>query len=271
MSTLEERIAQIKTQFIGKTGRRVLLVEGPDDVDAYSIFLTKKLPEWERSWHLAQAGNKDKVLKMLKKEPSWLGLVDRDAWTDAEIAQNKVAVPNLTVLPRFCLESYLIDPTELWNAFPVNQRAKIEGGEAQFRNEIMRNRTDWVRHAALWHGVRPLWRQLRSLGFPDSVPGKPPMPDDAALRAKFAQWHGTLDADAVLAAVHDWERKLEAEDVSRLCAQWLHAKFFYQEVVHPTLNRLLGQKPEKERRLAILRTRAVPDDLLPLWQAMGLP
>jgi hypothetical protein len=66
------------------------------------------------------------------------------------------------------------------------------------------------------------------------------------------------------------EIRLCAEDESRLCAQWLHAKSFYPQVVHQTLNRLLGQKPAKERRLAILRTRTLPDDLVPLWQAMGL-
>ena len=96
------------------------------------------------------------------------------------------------------------------------------------------------------------------------------MPDDAALRDKFAEWHVTLDADSVLASVHALEAKLGAEVVSTLCAQWLHAKSFYPQVVHQTLNRLLGQKPAKERRLAILRTRTLPDDLVPLWQAMGL-
>ena len=271
MSTLEERIEQIKTQFIGKTGLRVLLVEGPDDVDAYRIFLGRKFPEWEKSWLLAAAGSKSDVVKMIKREAGWLGLVDRDEWTETEIAEKKKEeCANLTVLPRFCLESYLIDPADLWAAFPEKQRSKIEGGEAQFRSAVLADLTEWVRHAALWHGVRPLWRQLRSLGFPDSVLGNPPMPDDAALRAKFAEWHATLDADTVLAGVHALESTLGAEEVSTLCAQWLHAKSFYPQVVHQTLNRLLGQKPAKERRLAILRTRTVPDDLAPLWEAMGL-
>lgn len=270
MSTLDERIAQIKTQFIGATGLRVLLLEGQDDLDAYRIFLNRKFPEWEKKWLLAPAGNKADVIRMLKKETNWLGLVDRDEWTEAEIAEKKANHPNLIVSPRFCLESYLIDPTELWAAFPEKQRAKIPGGEAQFRIEVLANLTDWVRHAALWHGVRPLWHQLRSLGFPDSVSGNPPMPDDAALRIKFAEWHVTLDADAVLAGVHALEAQLTLEDSSKLCAQWLHAKRFYPQVVHQTLNRLLGQKPVKDRRLAILRTRTVPDDLDVLWQAMAL-
>lgn len=270
MSTLEERIAQIKTQFVGETGLRVFLVEGLDDVDAYRIFLGRRFPDWERSWLLAYAGNKGDVIRMLKKEGNWLGLVDRDEWTAEEIQEKLTECPNLMVLPRFCLESYLIDPDELWAAFPEKQRLKIAGGELALRNAMLADLTEWIRHAALWHGVRPLWRQLRDLGFPDSVLGNPPMLNDGDLRKKFAEWHVTLDADAVLARVHALEAQLGADDVSMLCAKWLHAKKFYPQVVHQTLERLLGPMPAKERRLAILRTRADPADLDFLWQAMGL-
>lgn len=270
MSTVQERIDEIKTQFIGVTGRRVLLVEGTDDVDAFRIFLSRKFPTWDIKWHLASAGSKADVVKMLKKEAAWLGLVDRDEWTNDEIQEKQAECQNLTVLPRFCLESYLIDPAELWAAFPEKQRLKIGGGETEFRTKILDTLIDWVRHAALWHGVRPLWRQLRQNGFPDSVLANPPMPDDAALRAKFAQWHATLDADTVLTGVHDLETRLKAEELSKIFAQWIHAKRFYPEVVHKTLNDLLGQKDAKDRRVAILRTRAVPADLDVLWRAMGL-
>jgi hypothetical protein len=270
MSTLEERIEKIKTQFIGATGLRVLLVEGPDDVDAFRIFLGRKFPEWEKTWLLADAGSKADLIRMLKKEPNWLGLVDRDEWTESEIAKQKTACPNLLVLPRFCLESYLIDPVELWAAFPPKQQVKIKGGEAQFRSELLADLSGWLRHAALWHGVRPLWQQLRQMGFPNSVLGNPPMPDDAVLRVKFKEWHSTLDADAVLARVHALEAQLASEDVSKLCTQWIYAKNFYPQVVHQVLNRLLGQKPAKERRLAILRSRMVPSDLDEVWRVMGL-
>lgn len=270
MSALDERIQQIKTQFIGKTGLRVLLVEGPDDVDAFRVFLGRKFPEWEKSWLLAAAGNKADVVKMLKKENDWFGLVDRDEWTETEISEKQSECKHLMVLPRFCLESYLVDPAELWAAFPEKQRVKIQGGEAEFHKALLADRTEWGRHAALWHGVRPLWRQLRNAGFPDSVLGNPPMPDDETLKARFNEWHATLDANAVLNGVHALEAKLASEKVSAFCAQWLYAKDFYPQVVHQVLNRLLGQKPSKERRLAILRTRTVPDDLNVLWQTMGL-
>jgi len=66
------------------------------------------------------------------------------------------------------------------------------------------------------------------------------------------------------------EAKLASVEISTLCTQWLYSKNFYPQVVHQVLNRLLGQKPARDRRVAILRTRAVPTDLDVLWQAMGL-
>jgi len=102
------------------------------------------------------------------------------------------------------------------------------------------------------------------------VLGSPPIPDDGALRAKFKDWHLTLDADTVLAGVQTLEARLASDDVGKVCTQWLYAKSFYPEVVHPALDRLLGSKSAKERRLAIFRTLPVPADLEGLWQKMGL-
>lgn len=270
MSTVDERIQTIKTQLVGNSGVRVLLVEGPDDVDAYRIFLDRKFPGWERKWHIEPAGKKASVVKMAKKEGSWLGLVDRDEWTDAEITKQVGDCPNLLILPRFCLESYLIDPQELWEAFPEKQRAKIPGGEAQFRQELLANLEGWIRHAAFWHGIRPLWQQLRDLRFPDSVFGSPPMLDDESLRAKFKVWHDSLDADVILRRVHDLQAELTSKDQGELCRRWLYAKNFYPQVVHTVLNRLLGLKSPKDRRNSILRFRSIPEDLNELWNAMGL-
>lgn len=270
MSKVEELIQQIKTQLVGNTGRRVLLVEGPDDVNAFRIFLERQFSDWERSWLIKDAGNKMLVLKAVKQEPTWLGLVDRDEWTDDEIVEYTTVTPNLLILPRCCLESYLADPVELWDAFPPKQKAKIDGGFEQFRDDLTKELNTWLRHAALWHEVRPLWKRLRVLGFPDDVLDLSTVPDDVSLRAYLSNWQAALDVETVLQRVQALETRLSAEDVSVVCQRWIYAKSFYPQVVHQTLNRLLGQKDSKERRIAILRTRTVPDDLGFLWLAMGL-
>lgn len=270
MSKVEERIAQIRTQLIGVSGARVLLVEGADDVDAFRIFLDRQFPAWEQSWHLVEAGNKQMVRKIAAAEPQWLGLVDRDEWTEDEILQHTQQVPNLLVLPRFCLESYLVDPSELWSAFPPKQQGKVAGGEAAFLQAFSEGLQPWIRHAALWQEIRPLWQRLRGAGFPDAVLDAPDVPDEPTLRKRLSGWRDTLDVEAIVERVHALEALFAGEDLHTLCTRRIHAKSFYPKYVHPLLDRLLGQKDAKTRRISILRTRAVPVDLGVVWRRMEL-
>ena len=54
MSKIAATIQRIKEEHIGQTGKRLLLVEGSDDVTAFSIFLEKKRgnQQWEQQWLL---------------------------------------------------------------------------------------------------------------------------------------------------------------------------------------------------------------------------
>lgn len=49
MSKIDDLIAKIRTEKIGQTGKRVLIVEGDDDVVAFQAFLNKKDKYWERT------------------------------------------------------------------------------------------------------------------------------------------------------------------------------------------------------------------------------
>lgn len=270
MSAVEDRIKEIKQQSIGNTGVRVLLVEGIDDVAAFKIFLDRQAPGWERQWHIEQAGNKKKVLEIIAKEATWFGLVDRDEWTSAEMQSYLNRHPNLLVLPRFCLESYLVDPVELWTAFPAKQQQKVTGGLAALQAALDNHKKSWIRHAALWHVIQPLWRALRTKGFPDGVLDTSNIPDDQTLLAKLKSWHDLLDAAATLQDVQHQITHLQGRSDTELFAHWIYSKRYYPEVVHPLLDQMLGQKPAKERRLALLRTLQPPADLLPLWRKMEL-
>ena len=273
MSAATDRIAEIREQQLGNTGKRVLVLEGTDDVDAFGIFLGRQFPDWEMSWALAPAGNKKLVQEILKAEPDWLGLVDRDEWTADELARYQGLVPNLLVLPRFCLESYLIDPDELWAAFPEKQRARVEGGVATLRAALLAEKATWVRHAALWHVINPLWGKLRALGFgvrKEGVLNSKRVPDDAALLAALKSWHEFLDAQRIFSEFQVRLAEMQALGEPVLLAQWVYAKDFYPQVVHRELDRLLGQKPARVRRLALFKTRSLPEDLNFVWQRMGL-
>jgi hypothetical protein len=268
---IEDRIARIKTEKIGATTRRVLLLEGTDDVTAMQILLSRKFPAWERTWLLEQAGNKKQVLEFLAQEPTWLGLVDRDEWTDVERDQAISTHTGLHVLPRFCMESYLINPAELWAALPEKQRSALTQGHPQLEEKILADKPAWLRHAALWHTINPLWRQLYEKGFPRGVLNIQAIPDDTLLLEKLNDWHATIDASVTLTNVQNLQTRLQPMSNDELLANWLYAKDFFPQVVHLVLNQLLGQQSLPKRRIDLFKKIPIPVDLDPLWEKMGLP
>lgn len=263
-------IEVIKTQKIGNTGKRVLLVEGMSDKDIFSTFLGRKFPLWEQSWIIEVAGNKKQVLEGLAAEATWIGVVDKDEWSVDVITQRLAGTPNLFVLPRFCIESYLIDATELWQAFPEKQKSKIPGGLEQLTNAFKVDKDKWLRHAALWHVINPLWTKLRALGFKDGVLKTSNVPNDTELSAKLVEWHDAINAQIILSQINQKITELGQISDFEFNTAWLYSKDFYPNVVHVTLDNLLGQMNLKDRRTAIARHLPVPQDLDSLWMKMGL-
>ena len=60
---------------------------------------------------------------------------------------------------------------------------------------------------------------------------------------------------------------LSADDFLRTT---VYAKKFYPMVVHPMLNKLLGQASENNRLRHLFQHMLVPTDLEPLWKVMGV-
>ena len=185
------RIREIEEQKIGVSGRQVLLVEGGDDVLAFKQLLTKAALGWEKDWVVESAGGKKQVLEILAQKLDWIGVVDRDEWSDGVITNKLQELSNLWVLPRFCIE-------------------------------------------------------------------------------KLKEWHQYLDPDQLLQQFNDRLEEVRQLTVEAHLKQWIHGKKFYERIVHPNLNRLLGQKAKTDRKRAIWRTMEVPADLSPLWKKMGV-
>ena len=271
MSKAEDRVARIAQAHVGASGKRVLLVEGPDDVKAFRQLLSRRAPGWEGQWAVADAGGKKEALAMAALVPTWRVVVDRDEWSTEQLVQNQALHPNLSVLPRFCLESYLVDPEELWRSLPEKQQLKIAGGEPALRAAMLANLADWQRHAALWHVINPLWSGLRALGFKEGLLKTHDIPDDLALKATLGAWSALIDANRIFDEVQTAVAAMIVQPAGDFLHRSLYAKDFYPQVVHPTLDRLLGAKPPAERRAALFKTRRLPADLEPLWLQMGIP
>lgn len=270
VSKAEQRISKIRDTQIGATAKKVLLVEGSDDVSAFRQLLNRRVPDWESRWALAEAGNKRQALDMAPLVPDWLVLVDRDEWSANEVKEFKQRHTNLFVLPRFCMESYLVDPAELWHALPPKQQNKIPAGVSGIETEVLSNQADWRRHAALWHVINPLWSGLRALGFKEGLLQTQKIPNDTELERTLKSWSEFVDHKRILHEVHVAIRNMNAQSITDFLHHSVYAKDFYPQVVHTALDRLLGQKSAVERRLALFRTLPIPADLEPLWQRMGL-
>ncbi|MDP2828192.1 MAG: hypothetical protein Q8O37_06260 [Sulfuricellaceae bacterium] len=270
MSKAEQRISKIRDTQIGATAKKVLLVEGSDDVSAFRQLLNRRVPDWESRWALAEAGNKRQALDMAPLVLDWLVLVDRDEWSANEVKEFQQQHANLFVLPRFCLESYLVDPAELWEALPPKQQEKIPTGASGIETEVLASLADWRRHAALWHVINPLWSGLRALGFKEGLLQTQKIPNDAELERTLKSWSEFVDHKRILDEVHVAIGNMNAQTATDFLHLSLYAKDFYPQVVHPALDRLLGRKSEAERRIALFRTLPIPADIDPLWKRMGL-
>ena len=271
MSKLDTLHDKIKQQHVGATGKKVLLVEGPDDELAFRSWLGKLDVNWENRWVVASAGKKANVLDLLTLEPDWVGVVDRDEWTAQNIAEKQRDIPNLWVLPRFCLENYLCDPNELWAMLPLMQQQKIQGGLETLGAAITVDLHQWLQHGALWHVINPLWEGLRALGFKERLLDIQQAGNDQAIRQTLNDWHRFLeptviwtDYQARLAEVTGWP-------VGQQLQSGVHGKQFFPMVVHTALTQLLGENAKAgERQNRLLQSARSSADLQPLWQLMGL-
>ncbi len=268
MASISEIIKRIEEQKIGNRPKQVLLVEGSDDVQAVSAFLDKGKPDWENNWIVAEAQSKKNVLAILQKKTGWLGIVDRDEWTAEIISDRLQEHPNLWVLPRFCIENYMIVPDELWEAFPSKQREKVADGLSGLENGIITDLDKWVAHGVLWKIVNPLWEGLRSLGFKEKLLDPEIALDERKIRETFEEWHDFLEPDQLW---KDFQARLDEVsmlDIQEKLKHWVHGKMFYKKVINPLLDKLLGLKSAQNRKKSIFRTLPVPNEFTELFDKM---
>ncbi|MGU5526915.1 hypothetical protein ACV1CZ_21635 [Aeromonas caviae] len=272
MSKLGTLHTTIKQQHVGATGKRVLLVEGPDDVQAFRAWLGKIDAAWENGWVVAEAKKKSNVLELLAREPNWVGVVDRDEWTEQAVAEKQRELDNLWILPRFCLENYLCDPDELWAMLPPAQQQKIQGGYQTLHTAITGELRLWCQHGALWQVINPLWEGLRALGFKERLLDIQHAGNEPVIRQTLNDWHQFLEPDAIWAGYQARMIEVAGWAVGRQLQSGVHGKQFFPSVVNTALTQLLGEQAKaSERQNRLLQNAQPPVDLLPLWQKMGLP
>jgi hypothetical protein len=261
-------------QLINPPGsRRVLVVEGDDD----KIFIERQLdvahPGWRSAWVVGVATGKSRVIDILKLEPTWLGVVDADEWDSTTVAQVRASTPALHVLPRYCMESYFILPSEVWALLPAVQQGLVTGGYAAFEAAMQAPLAQWVRHGVLWHVVNPLWAGLKAKGFKDALLDITAAQNDQVIQTKLQEWDAYLDATTLY---NDFQSRLTAAQALNPAQQLgtiVHGKSFFRAHVSVTLNQFLKPlKAEPAEYWLTELTKSIPAhaDFAPLWAAMNL-
>lgn len=261
---------------VGALPKRVLIVEGGSDRTFIESLLSRRAPgAWEPHWVVGEAGNKRHLLDLLKDQPNWHGLADRDEWTSADVAAQQAQFPNrLHVLPRYCMESYFTVPSELWAMLKPAQQAHVAGGQSGFEAALSSAVPQWIRHGALWHTVNPLWAGIRALGFKDALlEFAASQQSDADIEAQLGQWHNYLDPHTIMASFKNHLATATAAPLFVQLTQWVHGKRYFRECIATNLPGVLGvPAPSADQLLANLQQNMnLPADLRPIWTAIGLP
>jgi hypothetical protein len=270
MSGFDERYQAVRDELAATPGKRVLLVEGEGDVD-FLTFLLDKPPLRERNahagWVFGPAGGKASVLRMLEREPGWTGLVDRDAWSEREIDEAVRKTPNLLLLPRYCIENYLIDPEALdalsvAQEEPANRTRLDEAADAA--------RAQWpqgIRHGSLWRAVQPLHLALQALGF-NATLLRFPLPDDGGVREVLGGWSELLSAERIFADYRGFQARGEAMPPEQALRLWVHGKVFWRHAVVPALEDALNEEGESRLRRLVMRRMPLPEDIRALLEKL---
>jgi hypothetical protein len=255
-----------------RPGSKVLVVEGEDDKLFIEAMLDKVAPgTWPGDWTIGAANGKNKVLSILRDQPGWWGLLDRDEWTSQEISNQQALFPGrLFFLPRYCMESYFIFPAEVWQSLPARQNDVADGLTA-LETAIHTGLPGWLRHGCLWHAVNPLQEGLRALGFKDALLDHANAQNDAVIRQTLQDWHQFLDPEKVEAQFQANLTTAFSSSIPEQFTTWVHGKKFFEQHVVPALNELLGQDSSDKWLTELRKDLPVPSDLDFLWSAMGLP
>ncbi len=271
MKGAEKRRQEIVEKYVGNTGKRVFVVEGESDQDAFNVLAEKRFrEEFVKKWVIVPARGKPLVLGLLEKEPDWIGLVDKDEWTQDTIDEKKGMLPNLSVLPRFCLENYLIAPSEIWQALPEIQKSKIPGGLEQLQTQFLQDVEKWIRHGVLRTVIAPLVDGLFALGFHSDLLNFDNSQDDEKIREILEKWHDFLDPDTLVKTFEERLDQVREKPVSEQLSRWIYGKAFFNTHVYNVLNQLLGYEHKEDRINDLFNGMALPEDLEPLWEKFGL-
>lgn len=264
MSELREKILEK----VAESLKKVILVEGKDDEIACKHLLDKKYDNWERVLLVFPAGGKINVINELKRSPDFTGIIDKDEWSEEDIKNRKKELDNLIVIPRYCMESYLVIPEEIWTALPGSLKQRVDYDV--FKGAVLENIDDWTRHAALWHAVLPLYSRLKKSGFNQVLLDEiEKIREESFIKAKLNEWHDILDPENTFNTYRFLLSEITGLSVREKLQKWIHGKKFWELHVSQKMAAFFGRESRVKYANEIWKHRSLPKDWNEIWSKLS--
>lgn len=280
MSTPPKPVPQVQKALGAWPGKRILLVEGPNDKGVYETWLKKlAAPTLFTSKVVVEAvEGKHAVLAALEwfrdhgGNPSHLfGLVDRDEWDTAILAAQTAVLPQLRVVAsRHCLESYFADPDELELSLQAEDPAYVAQLPA-FRTHLETALPARVAHWALFLTTERLKEQMNATFYPGAFHATIPIPPDADIQHRFQTWAGLVAHPLLFNAFAALRTQALAATATMQFRSHISAKLFFDDVVCPApegLQRFRAKADTTGRLDLAEHAPAVPADIAAILQPL---
>jgi hypothetical protein len=280
MSTPPKPVPIVQGILRASPGKRVLLVEGPNDKAVYEAWLKKlAYPNLVTARVVVEAvEGKRAVLTALEwfrdygGNPGHLfGLVDRDEWDAAIVTTQTAALPQLRLVAgRDCLESYFADPDELEPSLQAEDAAYAAQLPA-FRTRLENALPARVAHWALFTTTERLKERMNAAIYPGAFHATIPIPPDADIQNRFQTWAGLVAHPQLFNELDGLRAQALGAVPASQFRSHVSAKLFFDHVVYPAPEglRRFRAKPDSTWRLDLAENApTAPADIAAILQPL---
>lgn len=215
----------------------VLLVEGVDDRAVFDKMLSRIDPRYTMHIQIFSANNRKKVLAGLSHRGNangWWGIIDRDESDDAKVATLHAENPTLRVLPRYCLESYFIDPDEIWLMIPEPKRTHFARGLDDLKAIINPEIPKWVCHWAMWCVIhKRRFDLLTTLRFPDQLLDQMThgILSEVEIHRELLKWYNHFEPAPIYREYDHEKCSADGKVLTDRYRKHIHGKHFFEQIV----------------------------------------
>ena len=280
MSTPRRSVSLVQGLMRREAGKRVLLVEGPNDKMVYEAWLAKlAAPSPFTARIVVEAvESKRTVLATLEwfrdyggNPPHLFGLVDRDNWDASTLAAQTAALPQLrAAADRDSLESYFADPDELEASLRVEDPTYAAHLPA-FRAHLAAALSIRVDHWSLFMTTERLKERMNAALYPGAFHATIPIPPDGDIQARFQAWEALVAHPSLFTEFDALRTLARTAPPGRRFRSHVCAKRFFEEVVYPAPDGLqrFREKSDRAWRIDLAQNApAVPADVAAILQPL---